>query len=151
MARRGDRGPRRPEHPPGPSCMCRHMNAVKHNKALIHRLVEIVNERQLDRIDEVASGPVAREAARWIGPFARSFPDFRMEVVEVIAEIDKVVGYFKCAGTQAEAWRGNPSSGRRFENVDEIYIFRVEAGKLHSVIAVVEDNLTRLTQLGLTP
>jgi hypothetical protein len=38
-----------------------------------------------------------------------------------------------------------------FHNVDEIYIFRVKEGKLDSALAVVEDNLTRMRQLGLTP
>jgi hypothetical protein len=42
-------------------------------------------------------------------------------------------------------------SGRRFENVVEIYIFRVEDGKLSSAIAVVEDDLTRMRQLGRQP
>jgi predicted ester cyclase len=127
------------------------MTAIEHNRDLVRRLVEIVNERKLDEIADVASGQVAREAARWIGPFAQSFPDFHMEVVDVIAEPEKVVGYFKCSGTQHGAWRGNPPTGRAFKDVDEIYIFRVEGGKLDSALAVVEDNLARMLQLGLRP
>jgi hypothetical protein len=119
------------------------------NKHLVHRLVEIVNGGDLDSIDEVATGPIAREAQRWVGPFRKSFPDFYMEVVDVIAEHDKVVGYFKCSGTHEGEWRGHPPTGRRFEGVDEVYIFRVEDGKLASALAVVEDNLARLRQLGL--
>jgi hypothetical protein len=38
-------------------------------------------------------------------------------------------------------------TGKRFHDVDEIYIFRVRAGKLTDFIAV-EDNLARLRQLG---
>jgi len=120
-----------------------------HNKQLVHRLVEIVNERDFDSIEEVASGPIASAARRWVGPFLDSFPDFRMEVVDVIAEGDKVVGYFKCSGTQQGEWRGHAPTGQRFEGIDEVYIFRVEDGKLASALAVVEDNLTRLRQLGL--
>ncbi len=75
----------------------------------------------------------------------------RRLVEEVIAEDDKVVGYFKCSGTQRGQWRGAAPSGRRFENVDEIYIFRVEGGRLSSAIVAVEDNLTRLRQLGIEP
>ncbi len=127
------------------------MSAIDHNKALVRRLVEIVNDRQLDVIEVVAAGPVAREARRWIGPFAESFPDFCMEVVDVIAEEDKVVGHFKCSGTQQGEWRGHPATGRRFEDVDEIYVFRVEDGRLAGATAVVEDNLTRMRQLGLDP
>jgi predicted ester cyclase len=120
-----------------------------HNRQLVYRLVEIVNAGDLDSIDEVASGEIASGARRWIGPFRESFPDVRMEVVQVVAEGDVVAGYFKCSGTHEGEWRGHAPTGRRFEDVDEVYIFRVEDGKLASAIAVVEDNLTRLRQLGL--
>lgn len=120
-----------------------------HNKRLVHRLIEIVNDRDFESIDEVATGQIARDARRWVGPFRESFPDFQMELLDVIAEGDKVVGYFKCSGTHEGEWRGHAPTGRRFESVDEVYIFRVDNGKLASALAVVEDNLTRLTQLGL--
>ena len=119
-----------------------------HNKRLVHRLIEIVNDRDFESIDEVATGQIATDARRWVGPFRDSFPDFQMELLDVIAEGDKVVGYFKCSGTHEGEWRGHAPTGRRFESVDEVYIFRVENGKLASALAVVEDNLTRLTQLG---
>ena len=127
------------------------MNPPEESKALVQRLVEIVNDGEVEALEEVASGPIAESARRWIGPFRRSFPDFRMEVRDVIAEGDKVVGYFKCSGTHEGEWQGLPPSGRRFEDVDEIYIFRVEDGKLSSAIAAVEDNLTRMRQLGIQP
>jgi predicted ester cyclase len=107
-----------------------------------------VNDRDFESIDEVATGQIATDARRWVGPFRDSFPDFQMELLDVIAEDDKVVGYFKCSGTHEGEWRGHAPTGRRFESVDEVYIFRVENGKLASALAVVEDNLTRLTQLG---
>jgi predicted ester cyclase len=127
------------------------MTGPENNKALVHRLVAIVNAGDLERLDEVASGQIAEAARGWIGPFRESFPDFRMEVHDVIAEGRKVVGYFKCSGTHRGEWRGIPPTGRRFEDVDEVYIFRVEDGKLSSAIAVVEDNLTRMRQLGIQP
>jgi predicted ester cyclase len=73
-----------------------------------------------------------------------------MEIVDLIAESDTVVGHFKCSGTHLGAWLGIPATGRRFEGVDEIYIFRIADGRLVSAIGV-EDNLTRLRQLGMTP
>jgi predicted ester cyclase len=71
-----------------------------------------------------------------------------MELVDLIAEGDTVVGHFRCSGTHRGEWLGVPATGRRFEAIDEIYIFKVSGGKLVSGIGV-EDNLTRLRQLGL--
>jgi predicted ester cyclase len=121
---------------------------VEENKLLVRRLVEeVVNERSIDVLDEVADGDIARAARGWIGPFRRSFPDFRMDIVDLIAEGDKVVAHFKCSGTHEGEWQGVAPTGRRFENVDEVYIFRVVDGRLASAVAV-EDNLSRMRQLG---
>jgi predicted ester cyclase len=55
--------------------------------------------------------------------------EFEMRIVELIAEGDTVVCHFECSGTHPAAWLGVPATGRRFEQVDEIYIFRIRAGK----------------------
>jgi predicted ester cyclase len=120
----------------------------QHNRSLVRRFVEIVNGGNLNGLDEVATDRFADGARRWIGPFRESFPDFRMEVVDVIAEPDKAVGHFKCSGTNEGEWQGNPPTGRRFEDVDEIYIFSVEDGRLAGALAAVEDNVKRMRQLG---
>jgi predicted ester cyclase len=123
--------------------------SVEENKALVRRLVqEVVTERNPDALDELAQGQFARLARRWISPFQNAFPDFRMEIVDLIAEDDTVVAHFKCSGTHQGEWLGEPPTGRRFENVDEIYIFHVKEGKLSSAIGV-EDNLARMRQLGV--
>jgi predicted ester cyclase len=109
---------------------------------------EAINARNLDVLDEVADGEIAAAARRWIGPFRESFPDFTMEIVDLIAEGDKVVAHFKCSGTHEGEWHGRAPTGRRFEGVDEIYILRVENGRLVGATAIVEDNLTRMKQLG---
>jgi predicted ester cyclase len=107
-----------------------------------------VNDGDLTALDEVAVGSFADGARRWIAPFRASFPDFRMDVVDVIAEPGKVVGHFKCSGTNQGEWQGKPPTGRRFEDIDEIYIFRVEDGKLAGALASLEDNVKRMRQLG---
>jgi predicted ester cyclase len=58
------------------------------------------------------------------------------------------VAHFKCSGTHRGEWLGVSATGRRFEQVNEIYIFTVRDGKLVSAIGV-EDNLTRMRQLGI--
>ena len=57
---------------------------------------------------------------------------------------------FRTSRTHLGEWLGVPATGRRFESVDEIYIFGVQDGRLVSALGV-EDNLSRLRQLGITP
>lgn len=122
--------------------------SVEQNKALVRRLVdEVVNAGDDAALDDLAEGPIAEAARRWIGPFRDAFPDFRMEIVRLIAEGDAVAAHFKCSGTHRGEWRGHAPTGRRFEGVDEIYLFEIRDGRLQSAIAV-EDNLTRMRQLG---
>ena len=46
-----------------------------------------------------------------------------MEIVELIATGDAVVGRFKCSGPHLGEWLGNPPTGRPFTTVDEAAIF----------------------------
>jgi steroid delta-isomerase-like uncharacterized protein len=119
------------------------------NKRLVRRLIdEAVALHSLDVLGELASDEFAHVAKRWVRPFQSAFPDFEMEVVELISEGDTVVAHFKCSGTHRGEWLGVPATGRRFESVDEIYIFHIRNGKLTSAFGV-EDNLSRLRQLGI--
>jgi predicted ester cyclase len=122
--------------------------SIEDNKVLVRRLVEeVVNQHNEMVLDEIAAGPIANAARAWVGPFRRAFPDFRMEVVDLVAEGDKVVAHFKCSGTHQGEWQGRAPTGRRFEGIDEIYIFQVAQGRLQGAVAV-EDNLSRMRQLG---
>jgi predicted ester cyclase len=119
------------------------------NKQLVRRLVDdVVNRRNPAALDALAEGEFAEIARRWISPFRSSFPDFRMEIVDLVAEGDKVVAHFKCSGTHSGEWLGIAPTGRRFEKIDEIYVFTVREGKLSSAVGV-EDNLSRMRQLGI--
>jgi predicted ester cyclase len=122
---------------------------AEQNKLLVRRLVEeAVNPGNPDVLDEVATGEFAVAARRWVGPFRGSFPDFTMQIVDLVADSEKVAAHFRCSGTHLGEWMGHPPTGRRFEDVDEIYIFRVPGGKLADGFGV-EDNIRRMRQLGL--
>lgn len=71
-----------------------------------------------------------------------------MEVIELVAEGDTVVGRFACSATHLGDWLGHAPTGRRFERVDEVSFFRLRAGRIAAVWSI-EDNLSRLRQLGL--
>ena len=119
------------------------------NKEVVRRLVEeVLNAGRMDVVDELYSLTLAPVAKQWIAPFRVSFPDVQMDIVDLIAEDDKVVGRFTCSGTHLGEWRGHPPTGRRFEAVDEVYIFRLSGGKIVDAWGV-EDTLGRMEQLGL--
>ena len=120
------------------------------NKVVVRRLVsEVLNGGRLEVIDELYAPELAAAARRWIAPFRASFPDVHMEIVELIAEGDKVVGRFTCSATHQGAWLGQAPTGRRFERIDEVWILRLRDGKIVHVWSL-EDTLGRLRQLGLT-
>ena len=119
------------------------------NKTVVRRLVsEVLNGGHLEVIDELYTPELAPAARRWIMPFRASFPDVHMEIVELIAEGDKVVGRFTCSATHLGAWLGQAPTGRRFERVDEVSIFRFRDGKIVHTWSL-EDTRSRLQQLGL--
>ncbi len=119
------------------------------NKDIVRRLVdEVFNAGRVEVVDELYSPTLAPAAKDWIAPFRSSFPDVHMEVVDLIAEGDKVVGRFTCSGTHLGEWTGHTPTGRRFEAVDEVSIFRLSDGKIVAVWSI-EDTLGRLEQLGL--
>ncbi len=122
---------------------------LERNKAVVRRLVdEVMNTGRLDLIAELFSPNLAPEAERWIAPFRSSFPDMRMDIVDLIAEGDKVVGRFMCSGTHLGEWRGHAPTGRRFEAVDEVYFFKLSEGRIVDAWGM-EDTLGRMEQLGL--
>ena len=123
---------------------------AERNKALVRRLVdEVMNGGRMDVVDELYSPALAPAVKRWIEPFRSAFPDFRMEVVELVAEGDTVVGRFTCSGTHLGEWRGHPPTGRRFERIDEVYFFTVRDGRIARAWGL-EDTEERMRQLGLT-
>jgi predicted ester cyclase len=124
--------------------------ATEANKAIVRRLAdEVFNGGHLEVIDELYAPELAGAARRWIAPFRASFPDVRMELVELIGESDTVVGRFTCSATHPGEWLGQASTGRRFERVDEVWILRFRDGRIVHVWSL-EDTLDRQRQLGLT-
>jgi len=119
------------------------------NKDVVRRLVEeVINAGRMDAVDELYAPRLAAAAKRWIAPFRLSFPDVRMETVDLIAEGDTVVGRFTCSGTHLGDWLGHAPTGRRFEAVAEVYVFRFREGRIVHAWGL-EDTLGRLEQLGL--
>jgi predicted ester cyclase len=119
-------------------------------KAVVVRLIdEVLNGGRLHVIDEVYSPAMAAAAHRWIEPFRAAFPDVRMEVVQLVAEDNTVVGRFRCSATHTGPWRGVAPTGRAFRNVAEVYFFTVTDGRITAAWGL-EDNESRIRQLGIS-
>jgi predicted ester cyclase len=120
-------------------------------KDTVRRFVgEAVGQGRDELIDELFVPGMVDWVRDWFGSFRRSFPDMRMELVELVAEGDTVVGRFACSATHLGDWRGHAPTGRRFEDVDEVYFFRFDGDRLTAVWGI-EDTLDRFRQLGLEP
>jgi predicted ester cyclase len=120
-------------------------------KQTVRRFIdEAINGGDDDLIDELFTTDSVDEVRQWFGAFRRSFPDIRMETVQLVAEGDTVVGRFACSATHLGEWRGHPPTGRRFENVDEVYFFTFSGDRIAAAWGV-EDTLGRFRQLGLDP
>lgn len=116
------------------------------NKAMVRHMVEGINAGEIEgTVDELFAPRAARRVKRLFGEFYSAFPDWREEIVELVAEGDTVAGRFRCSG----AHLGEAPTGRRME-VEEVFFLRVENRKFVYFWAL-EDRLSRLRQLGLVP
>jgi predicted ester cyclase len=116
------------------------------NKALVRRLVdEVINGGRLDLVEELFAPELVGPVRQADSSFRAAFPDWREEIVDLVAEGDKVAARFRCSGTFQGEFMGAAPNGRRQE-VDEVYFLRVRDGRIVEYWGL-EDNLTRLRQL----
>jgi predicted ester cyclase len=123
---------------------------VSTKEAVLRFIDEAINGGRFEVIDELFVPDMRESVREWFGAFRGSFPDMRMELVELVAEDEVVVGRFACSATHTGEWRGHPPTGRRFERVDEVYFFRFSGDRIAEVWGI-EDTLERYRQLGLDP
>jgi len=122
---------------------------VNKRKDAVRRVIDdVINAGRMELVDELFTPRMARRARRWFEPFRASFPDVRMEIVQLVAEGDTVVGRFRCSATHLGPWEGRRPTGRRFRDVDEVYFFRFD-GEVIGEMWGLEDVASRRRQLGL--
>ena len=121
---------------------------LEENKAMVRRLVESINAGDIDAtVDELFAPRAARRVKRLFAELYAAFPDWREEIMELVAEGNTVAGRFRCSGTHRGEFLGEAPTGKRME-VDEVFFFRVDDGKFADFWAL-EDSLSRMRQLGL--
>ena len=117
------------------------------DKALVRRLVDkVINGNELDLVEELFAPELAEPVRQAFTSFRAAFPDWREEIVDMVAEGDKIAVRLRCSGTLQGEFMGAKPNGRRQE-VDEVFFLRVRDGRFVEYWGL-EDNLARLQQLG---
>jgi predicted ester cyclase len=141
------------------------MSDFETNKAIVLRLIEVFNGRRLDLLEDVLHpkfrgrgistfapdkpevGPGARR--KLYEMFLQAIPDARGEVLEVVAEGDKVVLVDRFGGTHRGEFLGRLGTGNRIEWM-AIHIYTIRDGKVLED-AYMRDEFAIKQQLGLLP
>jgi predicted ester cyclase len=135
------------------------------NKAVALRLIEVFNGRRLDLLEDVlhpefrgrGMSAVAPDEPE-VGPGARrklyemfyeAIPDARGEVVDVVAEGDKVVLVDRFGGTHRGEFLGRAGTGDHIEWL-AMHIYTIRDGKVLED-AYMRDELAIMQQLGPVP
>ena len=119
------------------------------NKSMVRRMVEAINAGEEDAaVEELFAPRVARRVKRLFAEFRSAFPDWREEIVELVAEGSTVAGRFRCSGTHLGEFLGEAPTGRRME-VEEVFFLRGQDGRIVDFWGL-EDSLGRMRQLGFT-
>jgi steroid delta-isomerase-like uncharacterized protein len=135
---------------------------VDENKAVIRHYVEQLNERNFAILDELVAedvviGSLLREESQpvtgrdryrqGIVDRIRAFPDYRVTILEMIAEGDQVVVYWQNRGTHQGDFRGVPPTGKVITEV-AISIYQLRNGQIVEVRGM-SDRADTWQQLGL--
>jgi predicted ester cyclase len=69
------------------------------NKTMVRRMVEGINAGDIKAtVHELFAARTARRVERLFTEFYTAFPDWREEIMELVAEGNTVAGRFKCSG-----------------------------------------------------
>ena len=136
--------------------------STEQNKALVRRWIEEVfvksNWGLIDELvapDFVQHDPApgqapGAEGLKQVAPgWRRAFPDNWIEIVDMIAEGDKVAFRIHTGGTHQGEFKGIAPTGKRYD-ITETHIVRVSGGRIAEQWGL-EDLLTLMQQLGVVP
>jgi len=130
--------------------------SLEENKAIVRKVVEAANKRNLDLMDETVSPDFVDHKRQLRGlkalkQFAamiyKSFSDFNETIEGIIAEGDKVWVRIKTTGTHTGEFLGLAPTGKKFTETS-VDMFRIVNGKIVEGWNV-SDELNFLKQLGV--
>ena len=135
-------------------------HSLAQNKSIVQAFVAAINAKDWRALVEVlapdfvrhsdAAGPSGARSAEELVAFLQreyiTFPDAHEELLDMVAESDKVAARHRFTGTQTGPMGPYPASGKRM-SATYLAIYRISAGRI--VEAWAEwDNLAGLRQLG---
>ncbi|MBV9171031.1 MAG: ester cyclase [Chloroflexi bacterium] len=135
--------------------------STEDNKAVFRRWCEVISQNRLDRVEEIiASDEVDHALPPGVPPgldglkqiftlLHTAFPDLQIEIEDLIAEGDKVVGRVTARGTHEGEFMGIAPTGKRV-SFTAIDIVRIAGGQIAERWSQA-DNLALLQQLGPVP
>lgn len=125
-------------------CSARSRDSVlERNKRLVLQMNDAVwNQGDFDRMDEFFSPDFVRHflpngselrgidsLREQVRKHRESFPDWKEEIQQIVAEGDLVVIHFVSTGTNEGSWLGSPPTGRTIR-IHEVSILRIEDGRV---------------------
>jgi C-1 hydroxylase len=129
---------------------------LEENKAIVRKVVEAANKRNLDLMNEIIAPDFVdhkrqlqglEALKQWAAMIYKSFSDFHETIEAIIAEGDKVWVRLKITGTHTGEFLGLAPTGKKFTETS-VDIFRIVNGKLVEGWNVC-DELDFLNQIGL--
>lgn len=138
------------------------MSSLERNKTVVRRFyTEVVAGGDLTNLEDlIAAGYVDHTAGPQAGrgptvvrahleAIRTTFPDFTLQIEDMVAEGDRVVTRVTGRGTHGGSWQGIPPTGRVIE-VRGINIDRLEGGKIVEHWGEA-DTVGMLWQMGVDP
>jgi predicted ester cyclase len=136
---------------------------LESNKALVRRLYEeAFNQGNLDVVDEliapdivthdpiILDAPAGGDSIRGgIELILEAFPDFHVEVLDLIAEGDRVASYLLMSGTNTGDYRRGGATNRK-GTMRAFLLWRVSDGRLVESWGMA-DRFQFLQELGIVP
>jgi steroid delta-isomerase-like uncharacterized protein len=131
---------------------------IKENKALVQRVVELWNRRDLDAffrvlapeyVEHLPAGDVSlAQLKKYAGTFFTAFPDIKITVKDMVAEGDKVAVLVNWKATHQGEYMGIPATGKEID-ISAAMIIKIKGGKWVEFWNVTDVRLAQ--QLGGVP